>query len=61
MYEIQQSQFLPLVHVLMDGVEIKELFSCFYIPIMLSYLVLFFVCFDFICNFYADISGLADR
>jgi hypothetical protein len=38
-----------------------DTFPSFYLPIMLAYLVGFFVAFDFTPNFYAEISGFADR
>ncbi|CDW86947.1 mboat-domain-containing protein [Stylonychia lemnae] len=60
-YETYQSQLIPLAHLLQDGVSSLELFSSFYVPIMMMYFTCFFIVFDFACNFWAEVSGFADR
>ncbi len=52
---------LPLIAIMNDGVESKYLFSSFYIPTQMIYFINFMILFEFACNLWADISGLADK
>ena len=61
MYEVYEDHLFPLSHLFYDGVTHSELFPSFYLPLFMEYIVGFFVIFEFTCNVYADLSGLADR
>ena len=52
---------LPLIELFYEGVDTIDVFSSWYIPIVLSYYIGFFLIFDFVPNFYADLTGFADR
>lgn len=56
-----QSVTMPLVGLFFEGVDTVECFTSWYQPIMISYYVGFFLVFDFTPNFYAEMSGFADR
>jgi sterol O-acyltransferase len=51
---------LPVLEMIGEAPTINT-FTSFYLPIMLAYLVCFFLAFDFTTNLYAEISGFADR
>jgi len=44
-----------------EGVETQEMFTSWYQPVMITFLVSFFLTFDFCPNFYAELTGFADR
>ena len=52
---------IPLSNLLGNGVPVIEIFSAFYLPILMIYFGCFFIVFEFIPNFYADLSLFADR
>ena len=56
-----QSVTVPLIALFYEGVDTFEVFPSWYQPIMISYYVCFFLVFDFVPNFYAEVSGFADR
>ena len=41
--------------------QIVVLFAEFYLPVMVQYMICFLLIFEFVANFYAELSGFADR
>ncbi len=61
MYEIQQSVSFPLIGLWYEGMDSLELFTSWYQPILITFMVGFFMMFDFTPNFYAELYKFADR
>lgn len=51
---------LPIFKVIGEA-PIVEVFTSFYLPVMLVVLISFLLLFEFATNFYAELSGFADR
>ncbi len=51
----------PLIHMFFEGVQTQEMFTTWYQPVMITFLCTFFITFDFSPNFYAELTGFADR
>jgi sterol O-acyltransferase len=52
---------LPQVSLFFDGTTAYDDFYIYYIPIQFLYYSGFFIIFDFVPNFYAELTGFADR
>ena len=59
-YELATGILLPLVCLFYEGAS-ADLFVSWYLPIVTLYFSVFFLIFDFCTNFYAELSGFADR
>ncbi len=64
-YELATAVIVPLSCLFYElgneSYEAMFVFPSWYLPIMTLYFSMFFLIFDFILNFYAELTGFADR